>query len=426
MTANATNTRRRLLFLLPFAPRLDAAHGGSRVMAQLLTQLAARHHIAVLYLRAVGEPPIDERLREQCDHVEEVLRPEYMDSSGRVGLPLRRVLIDLVCGKPLWVAGWSVPMYAVRACALARAWRPDVVQIEFHIMAQYLHALSDCPAPRILVEHEPGVSAAWERLRTIQGSGHVMRFLDLLAWVRFERKICKGVQMVVVFTERDRRAIASLADRASIVRIPLGTLLPDQPLNPLGQSPPTLVFVGNFMHPPNVDAALRLANSIFPRVREHHHDATLLLVGDNPPLEVRQLASDAVIVTGYVPEVTPYLDGAALVVVPLRLGGGMRVKVLEALSAGKPVVATPRAIEGLDVIAGQQIAIAESDEQFIEAILQLLADPECRRTMAVSARAWACTHLQWDHAIVTYEVLYHCLSEPQLLWSQQIENISPM
>jgi glycosyltransferase involved in cell wall biosynthesis len=173
--------------------------------------------------------------------------------------------------------------------------------------------------------------------------------------------------------------------------------------------------VGNYTHAPNVDAAQRLIRSIYPRVRAHSPEVRLHIVGDRPPAQLRRMGSRHVVVTGRVPDVTPYLDQAALVVVPLRQGGGIRVKVLEALAAGKAVVASPRAVVGLDVVAGEQVVIAESDQEFGDAIVQLLADPERRRSLARRARAWACDALGWERATAAYERLYRSLLEPELI-----------
>jgi glycosyltransferase involved in cell wall biosynthesis len=122
------------------------------------------------------------------------------------------------------------------------------------------------------------------------------------------------------------------------------------------------------------------------------------------------MASKNIIVTGHVPSVTPYLDRAGLVVVPLRLGGGMRVKVLEALAAGKAVVASPLAIEGLDLVDGEQVVLATNDQQMSDAIVQLLTDPGRRALLAARARAWACANLSWEKSISAYEALHESLN----------------
>ena len=398
--------KRRLLFLLPFPPRLDAAHGGGRATAQLLANLATRHRVALLYLRAPVDPELDTILQERCELVEEVTRPNpgfsLTQGWSRIG--------SLFRGWPLWAAGCSVGAYRARVRTLARTWRPDVVHIEYHVMGQYLSSLDGCPAPRVLSEHDPGISAARDLVHSHRGVARVLYLLDLLAWHRFERSIISQVQAVIVFTERDQQALGELRRQTPIVRIPLGTIVPEQPLNPHGDEPLSLLFVGSFRHPPNVDAAARLIREIFPRVRTRLPGLVLHIVGDQPPHWMRQMASKNIIVTGHVPSVTPYLDRAGLVVVPLRLGGGMRVKVLEALAAGKAVVASPLAIEGLDLVDGEQVVLATNDQQMSDAIVQLLTDPGRRALLAARARAWACANLSWEKSISAYEALHESLN----------------
>jgi glycosyltransferase involved in cell wall biosynthesis len=234
----------------------------------------------------------------------------------------------------------------------------------------------------------------------------VIPYLDRRAWQRFERAIYSQVRAVVVFTERDRRGVAQRAGQTPIFRIPLGTTVPEQALHPLGRTPSSLLYVGNFEHSPNVAAALRLATRIFPAVHARYPDVELCIVGDHPPAVLRELQTEHIHITGRVPDVMPYLDHAALVIAPLDYGGGMRVKVLEALAAGKAVVASPLAAEGLDVGEGGPLALAETDDEFVHCIVQLLAHPTQRERLAAQARGWACDHLSWDKTVEQYEALY--------------------
>jgi polysaccharide biosynthesis protein PslH len=400
-----SQSERRLLFLLPFPPRLDATHGGGRTAAQLLAHLSTHHRIGLIYLRAPADPPLDPVLQERCELVEEVVRPNpgFSLASGRARIR------SLLRGWPLWVAGCSVAAFRSRVRALAGRWRPDIVNVEFHVMGQYISSLDDCPAPRLLIQHEPGASAARDLWQSSRGIARAIRYVDMLAWERFERTIISQVQSIVVFTECDRKALAHVPMSPPIVRIPSGTILPKKPLNPHGDEPLNLLFVGNFIHPPNVDAALRLINAIFPRVRAHIPGICLYIVGDQPTAQMRELADETIVVTGRVPDVTPYLDRAAVVVMPLRMGGGMRVKVKEALAAGKAVVASRVAVEGLDVVDGEQILLAESNEQFVDIVVHLLNNPEQRAALATRANSWACTNLGWEKSIAAYDALYESL-----------------
>jgi glycosyltransferase involved in cell wall biosynthesis len=373
----------------------------------MLAQLAIRHHIVLLYLRAPSDPPLDTMLQERCELVEEVIRPDpgfsLAQGWSRIGALLR--------GRPLWAAGSAVAAYRARVRTIAEAWRPDIVQVEYHVMGQYLSALDACPAPRVLTQYEPGAKAAHDLLETHRGLARLPFWLSWRAWERFERTIIRHVQAVVALTERDRQALMKLAGQTPVVRIPLGIEFREQPLNPLGCPPLSLLFVGNFRHPPNIDAAVRLISTIFPRVRTHFPESVLHIVGDQPTPRICQMANRSVVVTGRVPDVTPYLDRAAVVVVPLRLGGGMRVKVLEALGAGKAVVASSLAVEGLDVVDGEHVLLAETEQQFSDAIVQLLSDPTRRKALAAHAYAWAHAHLGWERSIAAYEGLYESLTE---------------
>ncbi len=411
---------RRLFFLLPFAPRLDAAHGGGRVMGQLIWELAARHQVAILYLRAADEAPIDLAIAGRCALVEEARRP----LRGATPIDRWRFRLEVwagrLRGRPEWVSAWAVPAYGARARELVASWQPELVQIEYHLMAQYLPALAACHAPRLLTQYDPGTAAARERWRSRRGYARAAARLDLLAWQRYERSIMSQVQAVVTFTERDAREVAALAPKTPAVQIPFGTALPERPLSPTGAPPPSLLFVGSFVHSPNVDAAMRLAQEIFPLVRARGAAAKLVIVGDRPPPQLQRLASDQVEITGYVPDITPYLDRAAVVVVPLRLGGGMRVKVQEALAAGKAIVASALAVSGLPLVDGEHALIADSDQQFADAVVELLASPERRTALATGARAWACAHLSWEKPVAAYEALYSELSD-----SRSVERKGP-
>jgi glycosyltransferase involved in cell wall biosynthesis len=398
------NRRRfRVLFLLPFPPRLHGRHGGATVTGQLIAGLARRHDIAALYLTGPSDPPAEDELRRLCgvlEGVESSWDPTKLSARLTAKLALLR-------GRPTWASELSEPRFGARAAELAASWWPDVIQLEYPVMGQYLKALDDCAAPRVLVDHEASV----RDLRQFEGPfGRLTETLDERAWRRFEAGLIEHVQAVVVFTDRGRRALEGLAAQTPVVQIPLGTSPPASASDPVGGSPPAVLFVGNFTHPPNADAALWLAAELFPPVRATHPDARLIIVGAAPGPELRALAGEGVVVTGEVPDVAPYLEDAAVVAAPVRTGGGMRVKVLEALAAGKAVVATPLAVEGLNVATGDQLEVAQTADELRRAISRLLSDEEARRALGARARAWAVEHLSWSESIARYEALYDSLT----------------
>lgn len=391
--------RRRVLFLLPFPPDPGGVHGGSRTTGQLVEALAERHEVAVVHFRAADEPPLPPALRQRLALVEEVPR-RGAGAQGWVRGVLR--------GRPAWVTDWASQAFAARATALVREWRPDVLQAEFHLMGQYLDVAS-APA-RVLVEHEVGVPAAEERLAQERRLLRQARRLDLRAWQRYESRVLRLASAVVAFTEQDVDAVRRLAPTARVACIRPGVPVPRHPSG-VGSGVPTMVFVGSFVHPPNVDAALRLARVILPAVRTRVPEARLELVGDRPPPPVRALATEHVVVTGRVEDVEPYLERAAVVALPVRRGGGIRVKAMEALAAGKAVVGTKVAFAGLDVTSEREAVVAGGDADFAAAVASLLEQPERRAALGNAARRYAESELTWSRAVERYGRLYAELLE---------------
>ena len=387
----------RLLFLAPFPPRLDGRHGGARVVAQAVAGLAERHEVALVYLRGPGE--------ELADDLGAEAHPVPRRALDRSLARRARQARALLAGRPVWVDEWANREFGARVGELAATWRPEVVQIEYHVMGQYTGALRGHRAVRVLDLPEVGTLAA-EDARRRGGAASPFHALDARNWRRYERTILGRVDAATVYSERDRLALEKLGSKRRVVRVPIGVTPPARPLGALGAGSPTTLFVGSFRHPPNVDAALRLAERIQPLVRVRCRGAVLTIVGELPPKRLLRLARDDVVVTGPVPDVTPYLEAASVVVAPIRFGGGVRLKVLEALAAGKAVVASElAAAEAL----GPHLVLAETDGEFAERICHLLGDAQERARLGAAARAWALEHAAPERTIAAYEELYSSL-----------------
>ena len=158
-------------------------------------------------------------------------------------------------------------------------------------------------------------------------------------------------------------------------------------------------MVGNFAYPPTADAALHLVGDVLPAIRRRGCDPEVRLVGAAPSAAIRALAADPrVHVTGEVPAVEPWLDAADVVLVPLRVGGGVKVKVLEALARGRPVVTTPVGAQGLSAAAARGVIVAADAEGLAERTATLLRDPLARVAAADAARRAAATLPRWNDA----------------------------
>jgi polysaccharide biosynthesis protein PslH len=400
--------RRRVLLLAPFPPRLDAAHGGGRAVAQLVRALARRQRVALAWLRTRDEAGIDPELAKLCERVLEHVRPGVSYSSVRPWPRALTVLPRMLTGRPLWVAARWQPAFARALRRLAEDWQPHVVQAEFGAMGQYLDAAAEgsTGALRIVTIHEPAAANAARRRDGSSGAERLAWTLSARLWSRYEGRLLQRADATVVFTAADRRALHACHATAPIAQIPLGSELPALPADPVGEQPPALLFVGNYVHPPNLEAARWLLDELFPRLRTRFPGLRLWIVGDGAPDSLRRAAGDGVQVTGRVPEVAPFMERAAVVVAPLRSGGGMRVKMLDAMAAGKAVVATPLAVEGLDVRHGEQLLVAGDADAFVAAVASLLDDAGRRRELAQAARAWAESNLSWEQCAMQYEALY--------------------
>jgi glycosyltransferase involved in cell wall biosynthesis len=387
----------RILVAAPFPPRLDGRHGGSRALAEFLARLTKENRVALLVLRSDDESSVDETLAGKCDFVEEVCIPAVGPSFAARLRNWLRLRVSLLRGTPTWAAQRSTADFADRLHKLARTWQPDVVQLEYRIMGQFLPAIRGT-APSVLVDHDPDSPEGTQSA--------LLASFESRAWNSLGRSVSSQVDTLVAFTDRDRRTLSVVAGSTPVVRIPISYDLPAVPLDPAGKDSSGIVWIGSFIHPPNIDAAVRLATRIFPPVRARVPSATLRLIGSHASGHVQHLDGGGVSVAADVPDVRPYLDSAALFAAPIRQGGGMRVKILEALAYGKAIVASPLALEGLDVKDGEHVVVAETDAEFENAIVELLNDPARRKAIATAARRWAEAHLDSETQVRAYEALY--------------------
>jgi glycosyltransferase involved in cell wall biosynthesis len=274
--------------------------------------------------------------------------------------------------------------------------RFDLIHLEDNAMSSYR---CNASVPTVLTEHE--VRHVQPQQFPSQEMSRIHRVLserDARRWERFQLAAWRGVDLVQVFTPQDATALRSLApELAGRVRInPFGIALPKQADPGLEQSG-MVVFVGGFTHLPNVDAALWLAKEIMPLLRMRHPGVRLSIVGSYPPDEVRAFSSDDITVTGRVPTVETYLERAAVVVAPIRVGGGMRLKVLQAMALGRAVVTTPLGAQGLATETHQPPLVLASDaDELAKATADLLASETERRALGQRARDFVARHHSWS------------------------------
>lgn len=406
-----TAMRRRLLFVTPFAPDLEGSHGGAQATGAIIAMLACHHDVWVLYpAPAASEPP--KRLPAGCRGIRALPLPATL--RRKRGRPWRAARL-LLGADPDWAVEARSDEVAEAVMEEVRRVAPDIVHFEFHVMGQYIAAARQAAphAACVVTEHEPGVASEDMKGAVLTAARGLGRHARLRAWRRFEARTLAQADAVIAFTESDRAKLMALfgGDGPPVACIPFRLPLAACPAAPA--IPSDILFIGNFNHPPNVDAAERLVRSIVPRVRMALPDATVAIVGADPPSWLAAAGDAKTRITGRVEDTAPYLSGAKLVVAPLRQGGGMRVKVIEACIHGKALVATPRSASGLCLLDGTDCILAEDDEGMACAIIALLRDPQLRDRLGRAARAWAERTQAPQDWLAEYEQLHGSLRAPQ-------------
>jgi len=258
---------------------------------------------------------------------------------------------------------------------LVRTFRPDTIVVEGIPLFKLLGPLRPLASQLIVDMHNVESDLAGQLQRDTRGpAASGLR--------RLERKALSIVDRVWVCSDQDREKLNALArHRVPIDVVPNGipraehipTDLPARPTTANGF--PVILFVGHLGYEPNVDAAVRLAGAILPRIRKALPDARLTIAGRSPVPKVQALAEQPGVTLVENPaDMAPLLMSAHLTIVPLSSGGGTRIKLLEAMAWGVPVIATPLAAEGLDLIDGEEVLLSESDEDLADTAIALCQD----------------------------------------------------
>ena len=300
----------------------------------------------------------------------------------------------------------SARAFATTLRRVARSERFDVIHVRQLPMAAYGATL---PGGRLLelIDSET-LGAERARPRTVR-----TRVRAALA-AAIERRAVRPYHLVTTVAAADAARVRALAPGKRIEVVPNGVDADRfRPLAGVEPDPDALVFVGVMSYPPNIAAMRHFCLDVLPVLRRTRPRTQIDIVGRDPAPAVRELSAiDGVNVTGEVPEVQPYLAAAAVFVAPMISGSGIKNKVLEAMAAGRPVVATPLAVEGLPVTSGRDLIVAEGPFEMAAAVERLLASPAKRDALGTAARAIVERRFSWDACASTYERLYGELARP--------------
>jgi len=271
-------------------------------------------------------------------------------------------------------------------------------------VCDFLSASLNFPAtlatPTVLFQHNVE-TALWQRLASTE-SNPVKRFaykIEARKMEKYERAALARFRHVIAVSEYDREQMLKMDPSCSITVVPTGVDTQKYRVAPPAiANPPKIVFLGSMDWEPNIDAVSYFCRDIFPRILAQFPKAIFRIVGRNPHPSVRQLASASVEVTGTVPSVAEYLCDASVVVVPLRAGGGTRLKIFEAMATGKAVISTTIGAEGLAVQSGRDLILTDDAAGFADATILLLKDAGLRRRYEEAAARLAAQY-DWSNIV---------------------------
>jgi glycosyltransferase involved in cell wall biosynthesis len=389
------NRPKKILIVSKRLPRLGL--DGSWVVVNLIKGLSAHHEITLLsFMDTDEEKPHADYLRQYCKEVKTITLHPYSDELKSSFL-------------------FSKLFAVINACLLMRKEVLNQLKKEDLdlVQCEYLHTLNFIPDlneyPSLLTHHEV-LSLAHKRNFQLAAGLYLKtkRFFKWKLMEAYERRICRKVKSVVALSSVDQNYLEA---KLKLKNVRLAQTGVDTqyfvPCPTCKETPNSLIFVGYFKHPPNVEGLQYFFQEIWPGILTAVPGANITIIGRFPPPEILSYSHrDSVVFTDYVPDVRPYLQRHSVFVAPVISGAGLRGKILEAMAMGKPVVATKRCAEGYPFERGRDLMISDTPEDFVRDTVTLLQDPDRRREMGNSARLQVEEHFGLDQLTEVFERIH--------------------
>jgi sugar transferase (PEP-CTERM/EpsH1 system associated) len=374
---------------------------GGRIRSfHMLRELSRRHAVTLLTTHGPAEDP--KALEAALPDCEVVSIPWALAKRGSV-----RFALALVRS---WLSSLPVDLYKAQVPALRREIERrlgcegiDLVVADF-LLAVPNVARADAP-PIVLFAHNVE-HVIWQRMRAVERRGwrRILLALESRKMRRYEARACARARLTIAVSDADRRLLAAAAPGARVRAVPTGVDVDYFAPDGVAEIPGRLVFTGSMDWFPNEDGIAHFIETVLPRVRREVPAATLTVVGRNPSARLRDAAAaSGVHVTGLVDDVRPHMAEAAVYVVPLRIGGGTRLKIFEALSMAKAVVSTGIGAEGLPLAPGRHFLQADDPAAFAEAVTSLLRDSARRRAIGAAGRRLVEERYSWSKVVDEFE-----------------------
>ena len=399
-----------VLFLTPQYPH--PPHKGTTLRNyNLMAGLALRHAIDLLSFAEVA--PAASPLDQLCRRITTVPIPQR---------PNWRRALDTVFSRwpDMGLRLWSRD-FRQQFAAWLNDGAYDVIQVEGLELARYVLTLPRRTdqreeKPLIVFDDHNAEYLLQKRMAEAElavhgwNAGAVYSSIQWRKLRDFERRMCQRAARVVCVSDADASALQQLDSSMTAHVIPNGVdtdFYRREQVTPLDLPPHALVFTGTMDFRPNVDAMLWFAQEVLPLIKSHVSDVRVYIVGQRPHARLDVLRADqAIMITGAVDDTRPYITAADVYIVPLRMGGGTRLKLLEAFSLQAPIVSTTLGAEGFEVTSGEQLLLADDPAAFARSIEELLADRVRARTLGAAGRSLVVQRYDWRGIVPKFEEVY--------------------
>jgi polysaccharide biosynthesis protein PslH len=395
----------KILFVTPFLPS-PPRFGGQRRLDGLMRGLARNHEVSALSFNRTDEWEQSSlaATRSYCREVVTLPNLDLTDNREKRTLQLRS-LASLHSYEHLLAARRKD--FQATLDRMLRAVRYDVVQFEFVQMAAFAFATGRTEPVFLLDEH----NIEFDILRrTARAAGelprHVYNSLNWRKLAREERAAWRRFDGITLTSRRDEELLHADFPGAHSAVVPNGVDVSEFSPVDTPSEPEMVLFFGAINYHPNHDGVTYFIDEIFPKLRRLRPNARFCILGPGARQSVLDRQGNGVEVLGMVDEVGPYLDRASAIVVPLRIGGGTRLKIVEALSKGKAVISTRLGAEGLDVVHDQSLLLADEPEDFANQVARVLADPELAARLGRAGRALMEEKYSWRSIVKGLESFY--------------------
>jgi len=377
--------------------------GGQIRTLETLKQLHRRHEIHFAALADPSQPEGPARATEYCSKVYTV--PHVAPPRGSIAF-YAQALAGFVSPLPVAINRFRSPALRALLTDLIRKEKFDAIVCDFLAAAPNVPNLKDA----VLFQHNVETTIWKRHAQNAPTALHRALYRrQARRMFLYEQQVCREVRQVIAVSAADAERMRSLFGIRNVGDVPTGVDVeyfarPSEPPQAAGSSS-DLVFLGSMDWSPNVDGMLWFAEQVWPRIVAALPDCRLSIVGRTPPRSIAALGErdPRIKVTGTVPDVRPYLWGGKVSIVPLRIGGGTRIKIYEAMAAGLPVISTTVGAEGLPLKHGETILLADRPEDFARECIHLLEDAALRSRIGASGRDLVAAKYSWDSAARVFE-----------------------